>query len=307
MIVGAPTDEMRRLFDHTVAAQDVAFAALRPGTTCAEVDRAVLAYFEANDLLPYWRQHVGHGIGLATTRRRSSTSATTRGSSRGWSSRSSQGSTRATSAARHSDTVVVEGTIDVAHVVSTRSREPDDRRVSDRTTRSVATSAAREEGRGRRARGDPARRERLVPQEHRLAPQSPEERVAATDVPSERSIELPVGRVDHERVRVGAEREQRLVLGTGPAVPGTRGRGCGEDAGERPEPAAVVRSRQQVLTQARHGREVAVGVMSAGSRRTATTSTSGGSSSSSASSGSAPPARSRRGAAGGARPAPAGG
>ena len=64
LIVGAPTDEMRRLFDHTVAAQDVAFAALRPGTTCAEVDRAVLAYFEANDLLPYWRQHVGHGIGL---------------------------------------------------------------------------------------------------------------------------------------------------------------------------------------------------------------------------------------------------
>ena len=114
LIVGAPTDEMRRLFDHTVAAQDVAFAALRPGTTCAEVDRAVLAYFEANDLLPYWRQHVGHGIGLATTRRRSSTSATTRGSSREWSSRSSQGSTRATSAVRHSDTVVVtEDGIDV--------------------------------------------------------------------------------------------------------------------------------------------------------------------------------------------------
>ena len=64
MIIGAPTDEMRRLFDHTVAAQQVAFDALRPGMTCADVDRAVLAYFEANDLLPYWRQHVGHGIGL---------------------------------------------------------------------------------------------------------------------------------------------------------------------------------------------------------------------------------------------------
>ncbi len=64
LIVGEPTDEMRRLFDHTVAAQQVAFDALRPGTTCAEVDRAVLAYFEAHDLLPYWRQHVGHGIGL---------------------------------------------------------------------------------------------------------------------------------------------------------------------------------------------------------------------------------------------------
>ena len=64
MIVGAPTDEMRRLFDHTVAAQQVAFDALRPGVTCSDVDRAVLAYFEANDLLPHWRQHVGHGIGL---------------------------------------------------------------------------------------------------------------------------------------------------------------------------------------------------------------------------------------------------
>jgi Xaa-Pro dipeptidase len=64
MVVGRPTDEMRRLFDHTVAAQQVAFDALRPGVTCADVDGAVLRYFEDNDLLPYWRQHVGHGIGL---------------------------------------------------------------------------------------------------------------------------------------------------------------------------------------------------------------------------------------------------
>jgi Xaa-Pro dipeptidase len=64
MIIGPPTDEMRRLFDHTVAAQQVAFAALRPGGTCADVDGAVMRYFEDNDLLPYWRQHVGHAIGL---------------------------------------------------------------------------------------------------------------------------------------------------------------------------------------------------------------------------------------------------
>ena len=64
MIIGPPTDEMRRLFDHTVAAQQVAFDALRPGVTCSDVDNAVLAYFEANDLLPNWRQHVGHAIGL---------------------------------------------------------------------------------------------------------------------------------------------------------------------------------------------------------------------------------------------------
>jgi Xaa-Pro dipeptidase len=64
MIIGPPTDEMRRLFDHTVAAQQVAFAALRPGVTCADVDGAVMRYFEENDLLPYWRQHTGHAIGL---------------------------------------------------------------------------------------------------------------------------------------------------------------------------------------------------------------------------------------------------
>ena len=40
MIVGPPTDEQRTLFDHMVAAQDVAFAALRPGVTCADVDGA---------------------------------------------------------------------------------------------------------------------------------------------------------------------------------------------------------------------------------------------------------------------------
>jgi Xaa-Pro aminopeptidase len=64
MVIGPPTDAMRRLFDHMVAAQDVAFAAIRPGVTCADVDRAVLRYFQEHDLTSYWRQHVGHGIGL---------------------------------------------------------------------------------------------------------------------------------------------------------------------------------------------------------------------------------------------------
>jgi Xaa-Pro aminopeptidase len=64
LIIGPPTDEMRRLFDHTVAAQQVAFTAIRPGATCADVDGAVMRYFEENDLLGYWRQHTGHGIGL---------------------------------------------------------------------------------------------------------------------------------------------------------------------------------------------------------------------------------------------------
>ena len=64
MIIGTPSDEMRRLFDHTVAAQQVAFDALRPGVTCADVDGAVMRYFEEHGLLPFWRQHTGHAIGL---------------------------------------------------------------------------------------------------------------------------------------------------------------------------------------------------------------------------------------------------
>jgi Xaa-Pro aminopeptidase len=64
MIIGTPSDETRRLFDHVVAAQRVAFDALRPDVTCADVDGAVMRYFEDNDLLPYWRQHTGQAIGL---------------------------------------------------------------------------------------------------------------------------------------------------------------------------------------------------------------------------------------------------
>jgi Xaa-Pro aminopeptidase len=64
LVIGPPSDEVRRLFDHMVGAQKVALDAVRPGASCADVDRAVLEYFEANDLMPYWQQHVGHAIGL---------------------------------------------------------------------------------------------------------------------------------------------------------------------------------------------------------------------------------------------------
>jgi Xaa-Pro aminopeptidase len=64
LVIGEPTGEVQRLFEHMQAAQQVAFQALRPGVTCADVDGAVLAYFEENDLMPYWRQHTGHAIGL---------------------------------------------------------------------------------------------------------------------------------------------------------------------------------------------------------------------------------------------------
>ena len=55
---------MRRLFDHMLGARNAALGALRPGVTCADVDQAVLTYFEANGILHYWKQHTGHAIGL---------------------------------------------------------------------------------------------------------------------------------------------------------------------------------------------------------------------------------------------------
>jgi Xaa-Pro dipeptidase len=64
MVLGRPSDEQRRMFEHMKAAQETAFDALRPGATCADVDRAVRRYYEANDLMPYWKHHTGHGIGL---------------------------------------------------------------------------------------------------------------------------------------------------------------------------------------------------------------------------------------------------
>jgi len=64
MIIGPASDEQRRMFEHMVALQDVAFSAIRPGVTCAAVDRAVRDYYEEHALWPYWKHHVGHCIGL---------------------------------------------------------------------------------------------------------------------------------------------------------------------------------------------------------------------------------------------------
>jgi Xaa-Pro aminopeptidase len=64
MVIGPPSDEQRRLFEHMVALQDLAVDALRPGVACAEVDRRVRAYYETHGLWEHWRHHTGHAIGL---------------------------------------------------------------------------------------------------------------------------------------------------------------------------------------------------------------------------------------------------
>ena len=64
LVLGPPSDEQQRLFEHMLALQDLAVAALRPGRTCAEVDAQVRAYYEEHDLWGNWRHHTGHCIGL---------------------------------------------------------------------------------------------------------------------------------------------------------------------------------------------------------------------------------------------------
>jgi Xaa-Pro aminopeptidase len=64
MVIGPPTDDQRRMFEHMVALQDIALEAIRPGVRCCDVDAAVRAYFDAHELMPYWRHHTGHTIGL---------------------------------------------------------------------------------------------------------------------------------------------------------------------------------------------------------------------------------------------------
>jgi Xaa-Pro aminopeptidase len=64
LVIGEPSDHVKWMFEHVVASQQAAFDAFADAKTCADVDRAVMRYFEQHDLVPYWRQHTGHGTGL---------------------------------------------------------------------------------------------------------------------------------------------------------------------------------------------------------------------------------------------------
>lgn len=64
MFVGEPGAEQRRFFQHACALQEVAFRTIRAGRPCADVDREVRRYYEENGLMPYWRHHVGHNLGI---------------------------------------------------------------------------------------------------------------------------------------------------------------------------------------------------------------------------------------------------
>ena len=64
MVIGSPSDEQRRMFEHMVALQDLAIETIRPGAPCSAVDEAVRAYYEQHGLWENWRHHVGHAIGM---------------------------------------------------------------------------------------------------------------------------------------------------------------------------------------------------------------------------------------------------
>jgi Xaa-Pro dipeptidase len=64
MIIGEPSADQRRMFDHMMAAQETAFENMAPGKTCAGVDRAVRGYYESHNLMKHWKHHTGHAIGL---------------------------------------------------------------------------------------------------------------------------------------------------------------------------------------------------------------------------------------------------
>jgi Xaa-Pro aminopeptidase len=64
MVIGHAKVEISQMFDHMLALQEIAFGIIRPGILCSDVDRAVRKYYENHSLMPYWKHHVGHAIGL---------------------------------------------------------------------------------------------------------------------------------------------------------------------------------------------------------------------------------------------------
>lgn len=63
MFVGEPSADQRRYFAAMLAAQDLAFATIRPGIEVSDVDREVQRLFRDAGLMQYVRHHTGHAIG----------------------------------------------------------------------------------------------------------------------------------------------------------------------------------------------------------------------------------------------------
>ena len=62
--LGAPTEEMRKIYDTVLAANHAAAAVVRPGISCGEVDKAARSVIEAAGYGEYFIHRTGHGLGL---------------------------------------------------------------------------------------------------------------------------------------------------------------------------------------------------------------------------------------------------
>lgn len=60
MIMGEPTPEQERWFTLMFDAQTLALETIKPGITCAAVDRELMRYFKDNGIEENWRHHTGH-------------------------------------------------------------------------------------------------------------------------------------------------------------------------------------------------------------------------------------------------------
>jgi len=64
MIIDIPSEKQEYYFRMMCALQDLALNAMSPGVACSEIDRKVRKFYEDNELMPFWKHHVGHAIGL---------------------------------------------------------------------------------------------------------------------------------------------------------------------------------------------------------------------------------------------------
>jgi Xaa-Pro aminopeptidase len=61
--IGKPSDKDKELFMHMQKARETAFALVRPGTVCSDIDAATQDYFRSQGLAQYILHRTGHGIG----------------------------------------------------------------------------------------------------------------------------------------------------------------------------------------------------------------------------------------------------
>ncbi len=64
MFLGEPSQKQKRLFEIVLEAQEIALEQIKPGNTCAQVDRLVRDFLESKGFSHAVQHHQGHGLGL---------------------------------------------------------------------------------------------------------------------------------------------------------------------------------------------------------------------------------------------------